>query len=254
MDECKTVYHWDDLPFKLDEEIWGALREVAEAAPGVYSVYMDPKPGEHLGRELYAVSEEAVPAVISKEVADRGTEVEGARVFVYEGAESLYNLVEYEVMRYCAKEGRPFREDRGSLYCAAVYNGEFFPWYFGGTIPPRDTPFGLTVRVKKADEGLFFLETDQCRWVLAVSYPIWNAELSAPVRRLGAFCGDTLSLRAEESRYLFFPVEHCANAVYELWESSDHTGLRQFVRSKQSLEEHIRCCEAREGEDFLLLP
>ncbi len=216
MEDSRIFTHWDDLPFELDEDRWGRLHEAREECPGVYYLCTAPREGEGLGRELYVVTRAAVPAVISPEVIVHGIKAGDVWVFVYTGAESIYNLVKYEILRYRTRCGLPIEEADGSLYCAAVYCAEYFPWYFGGTIPPRSTPYGLTVRVKKAGEGVFFLETDQCRWVLAVSFPIWDSELSEAAKRLGVPGGDALSARVREARYLFFLRERCAPAIYEL--------------------------------------
>ncbi len=237
MDEAKTIYHWEDLPFRLDEDEWGKLEMAAEECPGVYYVCLSHEAAPV--QELYVVTQDATPAIISQEVVDHGVQTGGVWVFDYQGCDSVYNLVEYEITRYRVKQGLPPEKGHDNLYSISVYAGEFFPWYFGGTIPPRNTPFGLTVRVKKVSEGLFFLETDQCRWVMAVSFPIWNTELSDYAVGLGAFCDDELAARVKESRYLVFPRERCAPAIYELLEGPDHQGLMRFIQSTQVLEAHL---------------
>lgn len=239
MEDKQIVHRWTELPFVLDEDCWGELSEAIEECPGVYYVCTIPEKGEGLGRELYVVTRAATPSIISPEVVAHGIETGEAWVFAYTDAGSVYNLVKYEIMLYRVKHGLPLEEGDGSLYCSAVYCAEHFPWYFGGTIPPRSTPFGLTVRVKKADEGLFFLETDQCRWVLAVSFPIWDSELSASAKRLGVMGSDDLSAQVREARYLFFSKERCAPAVYELLVNPDHKGLTCFIQSKQALETYL---------------
>jgi len=239
METKNEIGSWDQLPFKLDEEHWGKLKTVVEACPGVYYVHTGASVKGFLGRELYVVTKAAIPSIISREVAVRGIEVGDARIFENEDSDSIYNLVDYELMRYCVKNGLPIEKEKGSLYGAAVDGAQYFPWYFGGTIPPRSTPFGLTVRVKKAGEGLFFLETDQCRWVLAVAFPIWSVDLTEQARELGWIGDDDLSKRVEEARYLFFPKERCAPAIYDLLEYSEYKGLLHFIKSKQVLETHL---------------
>ncbi len=229
MERKDEVYSWDKLPFRLDEDCWGKLESAVKECPGVYCVCTDGE-NESLFRELYVVMKAATPMIISPEVIARGVREGDVWVFEYEGVDSVFHLVGYEITRYRVKCGLPTRD---SLYSLAVFDAEFFPWYFGGTIPPRNTPFGLTVRVKKADEGLFFLETDQCRRLLAVSYPIWNTELSEETVELGVFCDDDLAAQAQESRYLFFPKERCEPAIYELSGNRDHLGLQQLISSGQ---------------------
>jgi len=235
METGNEIYSWDKLPFELDENRWGKLNRAVEECPGVYYVSVIPE-GKRLGRELYVVTSAATPSIISPEVAALGIDVGDVRIFEYADIDSVYNLVKFEIMRYRVQHGLPAGEGNETLYSAAMYYGEYFPWYFGGTIPPRDTPFGLTVRTKKAGEGLFFLETEHCRWSLAVSFPIWNTELSEYTKGLGMICNDDLSELANESRYLFFPRERCAPAVYELLDNPDHKGLEAFIKSRQALE------------------
>jgi len=238
METKKEIGSWDQLPFKLDEEHWGKLKAVVEECPGVYYVQTGASVECFLGRELYVVTKAAIPCVISPEVAACGIEVGDVRVFEFEGPDDTYDLVDYEIMRYRVKKGLP-TEKENSLYGVAVFGAERFPWYFGGMIPPRSTPFGLTVRVKKAGEGLFFLETDQCRWVLAVAFPIWSVDLTDHVKELGMIGDDDLSRRVEEARYLFFPGERCAPAIYDLLEYPEYEGLLHFIKSRQVLEAHL---------------
>lgn len=238
MDDIRIFYRWQDLPFAWNEEKYGKLEDAAEEAPGVFFLCTE-RPGSVLAREYYVVTPQAVPFIISPEVADCGIADNKIRIFEYRSPTDPYKLVAHEVMRYRVKHGLPLTETGSSLYASSVYCAEYFPWYFGGTIPPTHTPFGLTIRVKKADEGIFFLETDQCRWVLAVSYPIWDSELSEYTGTLGTVCTDDLSAKVPESRYLFIPRELCATAIYELMGSRDHKGLLNFVRSKETVESHL---------------
>ncbi len=55
MDDNAVFHSWSDLPFSLDEDCWGELDEAEEECPGVYYV-RTAVGGEHLGRELYAVT------------------------------------------------------------------------------------------------------------------------------------------------------------------------------------------------------
>lgn len=229
-----------ELPFELNVDCWGELNEAIEACPGVYHVCTSPRGEEDFVRKLYVVTRAAVPSVISPEVIAHGIAVGDVWVFEYTTTDSIYNLVKFELMQYRVRNKLPIDRTEGSFYGTAVYCAEYFPWYFGGTIPPRNTPLGLTIRVKKAGEGLFFLETDRCQWVLAVSFPIWDLELSEYTKSLGMICNDGLSARAEESRYLFFAEEVCVPAIYELLLNPDHNGLRAFIESKEKLTAYLQ--------------
>ncbi len=240
MDGIRKINTWSELPFYLDEKEWGKLRSSWEEAPGVFYVSTELSEDIGMGRELYVVTRAGTPCVISPEVAERGTEVGDVRVFEYQGADSLYNLVRYELTRYQTVHGLPRVSSNESLYCMAAYYGEYFPWYFGGVIPPRDTPRGLTVRTKKVGEGLFFLETEQCQWLLAVSYPIWDSELSQFVQELGETWDDGLATRAVETQYLFFTCDCCVPAIYELTAYGERAELLAYVGGREALEKQLR--------------
>lgn len=71
------------------------------------------------------------------------------------------------------------------MYVAALYGMEKHPEYFGEYPVPGITPRGYTVRHKKIINGVYWLETDHCEEMLAVCYPIWQADITVPEQNLG---------------------------------------------------------------------
>lgn len=227
----------ENLGIYLDNEEWGDIVLTEEKAPGVF--YLATKNGNHLlCREFYAVTEKAVPNIISQEALVYGTVCRDIRLFEF-GEDNGWELIDYELGRYHMKAGTASKEQ--SLYCTALYAAEKYPDYFGGVTPPRYTPEGLVLRVKKVYEGIFFLETEQCRWMLALSYPIWNCDLSEYTQSLGKTCEQDLQAGTEEAAYLFFSEDVCAPALYELLDCSDYEGLLAYIDSRDTLETHLYC-------------
>lgn len=92
------------------------------------------------------------------------------------GADGAWLAVEYEVLRYKTKRGLPLPEGK-TLQEAALYGMELLPNYFGAFPVPSLTPWGRTLRHCPLDNGVYWVETEQCVEVLAVCWPIWETEL-----------------------------------------------------------------------------
>lgn len=227
----------ESYPFRLSKDM-GQIRNVELRCPGVYYVATTGEHG-HAGREHYVVLREAVPDIISLEVLGYGKPTEdGAYEFEHEVEGSGWELVDFEMERYKVKQGIPF-ENGESIYASAIYHADRYPEYFGGHIPPRTTPWGLTIRWKKASEGIFFLETDHCEWVLALAQPFWSIDLSGIVQELGEECEADLQLGEEEAVYRYFKGSDMAPAIFELLDFDDHRGLLDYIHSKEALETYL---------------
>lgn len=225
------------LPFRLSEDM-GQVQRVELQCPGIYYVATSGKQG-HAGREHYVVLEETVSAIISQEALAYGKPVEdGAYEFEHEVEGSGWELVTFEMERYHVKQRIPFKEGE-SIYASAIYFADKYPDYFGGHIPPRMTPWGLTIRWKKASEGVFFLETDRCEWVLALAQPFWSIDLSGMAQELGEECEADLQMDAEEAVYRYFRGDNMAPAIFELLGYEDHCGLLNYIHSKEALETYL---------------
>lgn len=225
------------LDWKRLQEQWGEVVQTNQECPGVYHVATQ-SPGQLAYREFYAVLPEAIPDIVSEDALLYGTEVEGGHLFEYDVAGNGWDIISYEIMRYRTKRGIPLGENQ-SLYSEAIYAAEKYPDYFGGLVAPRITPWGLTVRVKKAAEGIFFLETEECEWVLALANPIWDVDLSDYVVNLGEHCDEDQRMGEWEAQYLYFQRDICAPAIYELLDRKEHQGLLSFIPSREVLETQV---------------
>lgn len=222
------------MAFQIEEETWGQVRRVSQECPGVYYLATASK-DDFLGREFYAVTEEAVPEIISPEALTYGVKDGAVYLFEHEKEGGGWPIVSFEVTRYLTRHGLPLG-DHDSLYCEAIFAAELYPEYFGGILPPRDTPYGLTIRVKRVAEGIFFVETTQCRWLLALAFPVWQATISDMARAAGELCRGASCLTEAEAQYLFFRRERCAPVIYELLQDYGYERFQPFLRSREVLE------------------
>ena len=148
-----------------------------------------------VSREVYVVLPYAVPAVISYETIFCGTPANGTTVFIHAKDGNGWGLVDYELKRHKTRLD-PSEANKEELFSGMVYTAEKYPAYFGGLIPPRCTPWGLTLRVKTV---VYFLETDSLEWVLAVANMIWDVDLSDASKRLGCLCEQDRQMRRREA-------------------------------------------------------
>ena len=123
-------------------------------------------------------------APISKETKKYGTPLENGQglVFSLEQEGSGAKIIEYEIFRYRVAHNLPLPEGE-TLHGCAVYAAELYPEYFGMLPVPMLTPWGHTTRHRALASGIYWIETDQCVEVLAVSHPAWSAGLSGGVLR-----------------------------------------------------------------------
>jgi len=235
--EKKNNYGGVSLPFRLREEVWGEIKTAEEEGPGVFYIATQ-REEDLLCRELYAVTSSAIPDVISEEVIGYGKDCEDVFLFEYGVEGSGWDLVKYELLRYRVRHHLPLGVD-DSLYSYAVFCIDQYPTYFGSPIPPRNTPWGLTIRHKKVFEGAYFLETDKGIWAFALSYPVWNTVLSDFSQKFGTLCASDEAFGVEEARYLYFEGDSCAPALYELLNNAQYQGILNYITSKEVLEAHL---------------
>lgn len=196
----------DDLLDLLAYEL-GEIRRWEEECPGVY--YLAVLPDTANAEEYYIVLEDAS---ISQEVRAMGRPLQSAPVLTYrlDSEDGAYTAVKYEVLKYLTLHGLPLPED-SSLLDAALFGAERCPNYFGAYPVPLCTPWGRTLRHRPLDNGVYWIETEQCVEVLAVCYPVWDGELSEGLLEIGR------KLEAEgDMGYLYFLREAACVAVWEL--------------------------------------
>ena len=221
------------MQVQLEKEVWGEVQSVEEEAAGV--LYVETAMPDLCGKELYVVTPEAIPKIISEETLRYGTVVQGGYVFELYADGNGWELVSYELDRYRLRKA-PSEEGREGIYTSSVYAAEKYPAYFGGILPPRSTPWGLVLRYKKVAEGIFFLETDRLEWVLAVAEPIWGVDLSEEARGLGQLWEGDRLLRRREAQYLYFQTSRCGPVIYELLDYEEYQTLLSYIPSKAALE------------------
>lgn len=196
----------DDLLDLLAYEL-GEIHRWEEECPGVY--YLAVLPDTANAEEYYIVLEDAS---ISQEVRAMGRPLQSAPVLTYrlDSEDGAYTAVKYEVLKYLTLHGLPLPED-SSLLDAALFGAERCPNYFGAYPVPLCTPWGRTLRHRPLDNGVYWIETEQCVEVLAVCYPVWDGELSEGLLEIGR------KLEAEgDMGYLYFLREAACVAVWEL--------------------------------------
>lgn len=147
----------NELLSRLTSEL-GTILQWEEECPGVY--YLGVLPEDGVGREYYAVLENAP---ISQEVRTMGRQLETAPALVYliDSEEGPRWAVYYEILKYKVMHGLPLPEGE-SLRDAALYGMELYPDYFGTYPVPPQTPWGFTLRHRPLDNGIYWMETDQC--------------------------------------------------------------------------------------------
>lgn len=196
----------DELLDLLTYEL-GEIAHWEEECPGVY--YLSVLPTIEAGGEYYAILEDAP---MSQEIRAMGRKLDGAPVLLYLiGAEDgAWAAVKYEILRYRAMHGLPLPEDI-SLRESALFGAELRPDYFGAYPVPFLTPWGYTLRHRLLDNGVYWIETEQCTEVLAVCYPVWDGDLSKGIQEVG----HRLDQEGERG-YLYFLKESACAAVWEL--------------------------------------
>ena len=81
-------------------------------------------------------------------------------------------------------------------------------------------PDGYTLRHRTLANGIYWLETSTYKELLAVCFPIWNAELSAAALTLAKVTSqDRTAGISRTMSYLFFAKEFSCVPVYELMET-----------------------------------
>ena len=197
----------------LEDEI-GEFVEIKEWYPGVY--YISASQDKQFFEEYYAVMDDSPMA---EKVRNYGEKRDGLRLFEQADDSSGWRVVQYEISKYRITEvGEPTPE--WLFRDMTLHAMELHPEYFGVFPVPFHTPHGYTLRYRTLDNGVYWLETSECKELLAVCFPIWNAELS-PV---AAVCGKKLEPSwtagiEKPTEYRFFSQELSCVPLYELMET-----------------------------------
>lgn len=207
----------DKLPFDLTAEL-GEVIDAQLKSPGVYYIAAKREVAVPGGTEVYVVMANA-PA-ISEKARSYGQKFPGHPglcVYNLHQPGSGRYVIDYEILRYRLKHHLPETEPGDSLQAAALYGAEEHPDYFGDFPVPMYTPRGRTVRHRAIMNGVYWLETDCYEEMLAVCYPIWQADITIPEQNLGEqLAYDQMRGIGNTLGYLFFPKQGSSIPLYEL--------------------------------------
>ena len=173
---------FSELELPVDVSELGELVSAELECPGVYYLAVKFKTDRcPFPMEYYLVLD---GAPISKEARGYGTPLENGQglVFSLEQEGSGAKIIEYEIYKYRVLHHFPLPGNE-TLHGCAVYAAELYPEYFGMLPVPMLTPWGYTTRHRALSSGIYWIETDQCVDVLAVSHPAWAADLSGGILR-----------------------------------------------------------------------
>lgn len=204
----------DDLLSLLNYEL-GQILDWEELCPAVYSLTVQPDPDSVYPCSEYYLVLPGAP--ISREALALGRALDGIPGLLYAidpPDEGGWTAILYELCKNQSRHGSPPLEG-WSLADAAIEGMELCPTYFGSFPVPPYTPWGWTLRYRVLDNGVYWLETSQCKTALAVCHPIWSTEFSDGVVQAGKKL--TLSTDDDvELGYLFFEERASCTAIFEL--------------------------------------
>lgn len=162
------MFDFTEQPELIDE--LGPIVEREQVCPGVY-ILTAKNEDEMLSRDYYSVMENSI---IPPEAKAYGRKLSGLWVFPVSDGSEEYKIINYEIAKYRVQNNLPLEEP---LRTTAFFAAQSFPEYFGTFPVPLNTPRGCTIRHWVLDNGIYWLETDQCEEALAVNYPVWSTEL-----------------------------------------------------------------------------
>lgn len=164
-----------ELPFNFRglEEQYGRINWAESICPGVYYIgtkFSKERPS--FGGEYLVVMDDS-PAISQKAKAFCTPLPTIPRVFLceYDYDSKGRHVVGYEAHKYLAEHGLPLPEEE-SLEESRAFGMEICPEYFGAFPVPEKTPWGPVLRHDRLWDGLYWLETKQEGWVLAIAYPL----------------------------------------------------------------------------------
>lgn len=194
----------------LEEEI-GPAANMEEWCPGVFFIEADQ--GGTFRKEYFVVLDEAPMAA---KVRNYGKKMDGLRLFAQDDDSSGWRIVQYEASKYSfTVKGKYLPEEL--FQDMSLHAMELHPEYFGAFPVPYHTPCGCTLRHRALDNGIYWLETSRCRELLAVCFPVWNAELSPAAASLARLPAWDAAVGVEKAMgYLFFTRESSCVPIYEL--------------------------------------
>lgn len=187
--------------------MYGEIRSYEEECPGVYYLVVLHEDGS--GQEYCLVFEDA-PISWDARALGRPLKTVPALAYLLDSEDGGRSAVKYEILKYKIAHGLSI-PDGTSLRDTALYGMELCPDYFGTYPVPPQTPWGYTLRYRPLDNGIYWLETDQCVYVLSICYPVWSSELPDGLLSIARKLD-----HEDEMGNLFFREESACVAIWEL--------------------------------------
>ena len=201
---------WESMRPVLEEKI-GEILYTDRVMPGTY--YIETDQSKRFSHEYYAVLE---TAPIAAKVQKYGEKMGRLRLFAWDDPHSGCKIVKYEINKYrIAADGEYLSE--ALFRDMSLHAMELHPEYFGTFPVPFHTNHGYTLLHRTLSNGIYWLETSECKELLAVCSTIWRAELSYAAKAFGKFMEYDHELDA--TGYLFFSKEASCIPIYELMET-----------------------------------
>lgn len=216
-----------ELPFTFHglEAEYGRIHHAELMCPGVYyiaSAISESRP--YIGSEYFVVTEDS-PA-ISPAARSYGTPLPtapGVLIYDIDGCLNQGRLVvEYEVHKYLVEQGYSLPESE-SLLADRVWGMEGCPEYFGEFPIPAETPWGVPLRCERLWNGLYWLETENAGWVLAIAYPLCE-DLYEQTLNLATLTEHDRENGIETTLgYRYYTCELSPLPLFELWAYAEET-------------------------------
>lgn len=210
MDKETQLLTPENLPLDLGE--LGVVTEADLVMPGVYDVILESSE-TGVAAEGFAVLRSAVEiSAIAKRYGKCSPDYPELLIYAEDSAGNSRYIIGYELFRYRILHQLALPEGENIRSIAAI-GAEIYPEYFGSYPVPLRTPWGYTTRHKVIANGLYWLETEQCRRGLALAAPIYD-DLSDGARGLAERCNDDSGEHAPA--YLFFREPDGCVPLFEL--------------------------------------
>lgn len=235
--ESRT-YEIPPLPIPFDEEKWGVIVHWEAPSPGIFALET------RKYDSLFLVDVEHNGGVVSDEAFQYAKAT--ADGYAYFQAGGGKEIIEYELMRKRLMLPFPTQPEQElrELVSIAHYGAEEYPGYFGPWVPSLLTPFGRMTRYREVDRGIWFVEAGT-RWYLSLCYAQYE-ELTPQAQKNAV--GSNGAPNGHLMENVFWPLAHCAPAVYDLL-----TGHRDKLLPFLTSEAALRRCLLKHFQEFAAL-
>lgn len=201
------------LPLDLGK--LGVVIEAELIMPGVYDTILEDTETGVTAEAFIVLRDAEEISAAAKQYGKTDPDCPDFLVYMEDGAGNTRYIIGYELFRYRILHGLPLSEG-DTIRSIAATGAEMYPEYFGGYPVPFLTPWGCTTRHKIIANGLYWLETEQCRRGLAVACPKYD-DLSDGARGLAEpFHGSADQTDADVPGYLFFSEANSSVPLFEL--------------------------------------